>query len=86
MKIYLSFVDQSIIWETENQKVLDIIIDRKLNFNDYVTSICKKARKKFSVLARFSYYMSTKQRILLKIFIKSVWFIVLWCGCSIVEL
>ena len=42
-------------------KLLGIIIDRKLNFNDYVTSIYEKAGK-LSVLARLSYYVSIKQR------------------------
>ena len=37
---------KSIIWETENQKLLDIIINKKLNVSDFVTSMCKKARKK----------------------------------------
>ena len=42
-------------------------MDRKPNFNDYVSSTCKKAENKLSALARMSYYMSTKQRrILLK--------------------
>ena len=59
-------------WETENQKLLGIIIDRKLNLSDYVTSIYEKADKKLSVLARLSYFMSIKQRrILLKTFIES---------------
>ena len=57
----LASVGQPIIWDTENQKLLGIIIDRKLNFNDYVTSTCKKADKKLSVLARLSYYISTKK-------------------------
>ena len=42
-------VGQSIIWETGNKKLLGIIIDRKLNFNDYVASICKKAGNKLCV-------------------------------------
>ena len=55
-------VGQSIILETENKKLLGTIIDRQLNFYDYVTSVCKKAAKELSVLARFSYYMNSKQR------------------------
>ena len=60
MKMYFSSVSQSIIWENENKKPSLIIIDRKLNFNDYVASICKKAGKKLPVLARLSHYMNTK--------------------------
>lgn len=33
---------QSLIWKTENQK-LGITIDRKLNIDDCITSICKKS-------------------------------------------
>ena len=44
-------VGQSVTWETENQKLVGIIIDRKLSFSDYVASVCKKARRKY-VLAR----------------------------------
>lgn len=36
---------QSLIWETENQK-LGITIDRKLNIDDCVTSICKTSWEK----------------------------------------
>ena len=65
-------VGQSIIWETENLKLLGIIIYRKRNFNDCVASICRKAGGKLSVLASLSYYMNTKQRrILLKTFLES---------------
>ena len=42
-------VGQSIIWKIKNQKVLGFIIDRKLNFNDYVASICNKPMQKSSV-------------------------------------
>ena len=40
-------VGQSMIWETKNKKLLGIIIDCKLNFNDYVTSIWEKAGKNY---------------------------------------
>ena len=39
-------VDQSIIWENKNQKLFGIIMNRKLNFNDYITSIWKKGSEK----------------------------------------
>ena len=53
-------VSQSMIWETENQKLLGIIKNIELNFYDYVISICRKVGKKLSMLASLSYYMSTK--------------------------
>ena len=41
-------------------------IDRNLNFNEYVSSLCKKADKKLLVLARLSNFMSITQRTFLK--------------------
>ena len=37
-------------------------IDSNLNFDLYVSSLCKKAGKKLSVLARLSNFMSLNQR------------------------
>ena len=31
------------IWESNKQKLLDVIIDRNLNFDEYVFHLCKKA-------------------------------------------
>ena len=45
---------------------------RSLNFEKYFPSLCKKAGKKLSVLARLSNFMSlTQRRVLQKIFIES---------------
>ena len=47
-------------------------MDRNLNFNEYVSSLCKKVGKKLSLLARLSNVMSIKQRrVLMKSFIES---------------
>ena len=52
--------------------MLGLDIDRNLNFNEHVSSLCRKAGNKLSVPARLSNFMSSKQRrILLKTFIKS---------------
>ena len=60
------------IWESNKQKLLGLDIDRNLNFNEHVSSLCRKAGNKLSVLARLSNFMSFKQRrILLKTFIES---------------
>ena len=60
------------IWESNKQKLLGLQIDRNLNFNEYVSLLCKKAGKKLSVLARLSNFMSIKQRrVLMKFFIES---------------
>ena len=59
------------IWEINKQKLLGLVIERNLNFNEHVFSLCKKVGNKPSVLARLSNFMSFKQRhILLKTFIE----------------
>ena len=45
-------------WERKNQKLLEVIIDRQLNFNEYLISLWKKVEKKFSALARSSNFLS----------------------------
>ena len=60
------------IWESNKQKLLDLQIDRNLNFNEYVLWFCKKGGKKLPVLAILSNFMSIKQRkVLMKSFIES---------------
>ena len=63
------------IWESKNETLLGLTIDRNLNFDDHVFTLCKKAGKKLSALSRISNYMSfeKKKRILLKAFVES-WF------------
>ena len=60
------------IWESNKEKLLGLDIDRNLNFNEHVSSLCRTADHKLSVLARLSNFISFKQsRILLKTFIES---------------
>ena len=60
------------IWESSKQKLLGVVIDRDLNFNEYVSSLCKKAGRKLSVLSRLSNLMSFQQRrLLLKSFVEA---------------
>ena len=48
------------------------MIDRDLNFNEYVSSLCKKAGRKLSALSRLSNLMSFQQRrLLLKSFVEA---------------
>ena len=52
--------------------MLRLDIDRNLIFNEHVSSVCRKAGNKLSVLARLLNFMSFKQRrILLKTFVES---------------
>ena len=60
------------IWENKTQKLLGVEIERTLNFDEHVKSLCKKAGRKLSVLSRLSSYMTVKQkRILMKSFFES---------------
>ena len=60
------------IWESSKQKLLGVVIDRDLSFNEYVSSLCKKAGRKLSVLSRLSNLMSFQQRrLLMKSFVEA---------------
>ena len=60
------------IWENKKQKLLGVQIDRTLSFDEHIASLCRKAGKKLSVLARLSNFMCTnKKRVLMKAFIES---------------
>ena len=54
------------------KKLLGAVIDRNLNFDEYVFDLCKKAGRELSVLARLSNYMSFEKReTWLKAFVES---------------
>ena len=64
-------IRQTKIWESRKQKLLGVEIDSNLNFDLYVSSLCKKTGKKLPVLARLSNFMSLNQRqTLMKMFIE----------------
>ena len=59
------------IGESKKQKLLGVEIDRTLSFDEYMASLCKKAGKKLSILARLLNFMCTnKKRVLRKAFIE----------------
>ena len=63
--------DDEIIGST-SIKLIGITIDNKLNFNEHVTKICKKANQKLHALARIAKYLNTdKLKIIIKSFIES---------------
>ena len=65
-------IEHSKIWETFTQKLLGIIIDRNLKFDQYILTQCKKAGRKIKSLARVCKYLSLeRRRILMKAFIES---------------
>ena len=56
----------------ESVKLLGITVDNKLNFNDHVAGICKKASQKLHALTRIAPYTNTKKlKVLMKAFIES---------------
>ena len=60
------------IWEIRKQKLLGIIIDRNLRFDEYVLNQCKKAGRNLSALIRICKFMSLeRRRTLMKSFIES---------------
>ena len=53
-------------------KLLGVLIDKQLNFNEHVSKLCKKGNQKLHALARISKYLSKeKLRILMKTFIET---------------
>ena len=51
-------IGETWIRESKNSKLLGLTIDRNLNFDDHVFTLCKKAGRKLSALSRISNYMS----------------------------
>ena len=65
-------VGSETIIDQKSVKLLGIKLDNKLDFNDHITNICKKANSKLHALARVSNLMNKdKLRILMKAFMES---------------
>ena len=47
------------------EKLLVILLDSKLNFDSHITFLCKKPGQKLSALARINYYLTPDQKLLL---------------------
>ena len=64
------------IWESKAEKLLGIIVDKNLNFNLHLTSLCKKVGQKISALARIVRILPFhKRHIIMKFFIHMICFI-----------
>ena len=60
------------VWETQNQKLLGVTIDKNLKFNNHISDICKKAGRKLTAIGRLSRVLPfNKGRLLMKSFIES---------------
>ena len=58
MKLYWVQLRKLRFGKAKNEKLIGVIIDRNFSFDDYVFTLCKKAGRKLSALARISIYMS----------------------------
>ena len=50
------------IFNSENEKILGVYFDNKLNFDYHIDKLCKKASQKWHALARVSFFMSCRQK------------------------
>ena len=48
------------IWKSFKKKLLGMEIRKNLNFDDYVSSLCRKVGRKLAVLARLSKFVNLK--------------------------
>ena len=55
-------IGEAIIKSRNDEKLLGVIIDNKLNFEKHVNNICDKASQKLNALARVSSYMDLHKR------------------------
>ena len=78
-------VGDTLIWESSEEKLLGVTIDKNLNFNTHVSIMCKKASQKVSALARVAKLLPFyRKRVLLKAFIESQFSYcpLVWMFCS----
>ena len=78
-------VGDAMIWESQNEKLLGLTIDKNLKFNIHLANICKKASQKVSALSRVAKILPLhRKRELLKAFIESQFSYcpLIWMFCS----
>ena len=65
-------VGDALLWEENTAKLLGILIDRDLSFNDHVKMICKKASQKLAAISRLANILSKdKRKLLIRTFFES---------------
>ena len=55
-------IGSDMITESKDEKLLGVIIDRKLSFKSQVSALCKKANQKLDALSRISRYMDSGEQ------------------------
>ena len=58
-------VGEQIIWESDQRKLLGVIVDKKLKFDKHFETICKKAKQKVTALSRLVNIVPLEQKKLL---------------------
>ena len=65
-------IGEAIVEESSEEKLLGVILDKKLNFKSHISNLCKKASQKLHALARVSTFMDPGQlRLLMNSFINA---------------
>ena len=78
-------VGEHVIWESAQEKLLGLTINRNLNFEAHLLDVCKKASVKVTVLARLVKLVPfKKKKLLMKSFIESQFSYcpLIWMFCS----
>ena len=78
-------VGESLIWESKQEKILGVTIDRNLKFEEHVKNILALASRKLTALARMSHILNfSKLRLLIKSFVESqfAYCPLVWMFCS----
>ena len=78
-------VGKEVIWESLSEKLLGMTIDKNLNFNLHLKTLCKKTNQKVSALARIVPFLPFhKRHIIMKTFIESQFSYcpLVWMYCS----
>jgi hypothetical protein len=78
-------VANEVIWESQSEKLLGMTVDKNLNFNLHLKTLCKKVNQKVSALARITRILPfQKRRLILKTFIESQFSYcpLIWMVCS----
>ena len=55
-------IGQKKMWESKSQKLLKFIIDRQLNFDGYLKSLCKLAGISLGSSARLANFLSSEKK------------------------
>ena len=78
-------IGEHVIWESPQEKLLGLTIDKNLNFEAHLSNVCKKASVKVTALARLVKLVPfERKRLLMKSFIESQFSYcpLIWMFCS----